>query len=119
MKKEELKQQIREEIQCFMEHHDVLTRLDGVDWHYVEDALVELLTGDTSCQRLVANLYDRHCHERDVLCYIDWDEHDEDLMDDIEKVTDLFEKNLSNDDGWYYCLDNALDEFERSEGYDN
>ena len=22
-------------------------------------------------------------------------------------------------DGWHYCLNNALDEFERSEGYDD
>lgn len=114
MKKEELKQKIREEIQCFMEHHDVLTRLEGVDWYYVEDALVELLTGDTSCQRLVANLYERYCHEFDVASEFYCEDTDnEDFKEEIEQMTDLYEKRLNSDDSWYYCLIDAFYDFKR------
>lgn len=107
-KEERLKKQIREEIQCFMEHHDVLTRLEGVDWYYVEDALVELLTGDTSCQRLVANLYDRYCHEFDVETEFELNQEKK-----INELTDLYEEYLREDESWHDCLMNAFDEFER------
>lgn len=114
MKQEELKQKIREEIQCFMEHHDVLTRLEGVDWYYVEDALVELLTGNTSCQRLVANLHDRYCHETDVMDEMGYyDENAEYSMTDIKEITDLYEENLGEDESWHKCLINAYYDFKR------
>lgn len=120
MKKEELKQKIREEIQCFMEHHDVLTRLEGVDWYYVEDALVELLTGDTSCQRLVANLHDRYCHETDVMDEMGfWDENNKYSMSGVEAITDLYEEYLGEDESWHDCLINAYYEYKRRNKNDN
>lgn len=116
MNKEELKQRIREEIQCFMEHNDVLTRLEGVDWYYVEDALVELLTGDTSCQRLVANLYERYCHEFDVETEFELNQNQEKK---INELTDLYEENLIEDESWHDCLINAYYEFKRRNKTDN
>lgn len=115
-KKERLKKQIREEIQCFMEHHDVLTRLEGVDWYYVEDALVELLTGDTRCRRLVANLYDRYCHEVDVETEFELNQNQEKK---INELTDLYEEYLVEDESWHDCLINAYYEYKRRNKNDN
>lgn len=105
-----LKQNIREEIQMFMKHHEVLTKLEGMDWYSVEDALVELLTSDTRCQMCVGMFYDRYCHEEDARCALISNEI-EPTKENIEKLTDMYEDNMSDDDSWYSDLNDAVYEF--------
>lgn len=115
MKNDLLKQNIREEIQMFMEHHEVLTKLEGMDWYSVEDALVELLTNDTRCRTYVGMSYDRYCHEEDARSMLVSNEI-EPTKESIEIVTDMYEHYMENDDSWYCDLNDAMYDFMTKKG---
>lgn len=109
-KKEQIKEKIRNEIECFMEHDDVLTKLDSADWGHVEDELVKLFSDDTICQAWAAMLYDRYRHEDDVRTEI-FANGIEPLEEDIERTTDIYEKYLDDDNSWYCDLSDAIYDF--------
>lgn len=111
-----MKDRIRLEIATFMEHNDVLTKLENEDWYCVENALVELLTDcDTALSSLIHTYIEREYHKLDLLneiAYMNEEREDEDKIAlderDIEYILDDYEDMLGDSEDWCFCLREAI-----------
>lgn len=109
-----MKDRIRLEIAKFMEHNDVLTKLENDDWYCVENALVELLTDHTNTiAELIFRLVEREYHKEDVINEIEYmnEYEDENIEADdntIENIIDDYEDLLGNKEGCHICLIAAI-----------
>ena len=111
-----MKDRIRLEIAKFMEHNDVLTKLENEDWYCVEDALVNLLTDcESTLSSLVHTYIDREYHKCDVLNeieYINEEREDDDkitLTDkEINRIVLDYEDYLGDSEDWHLCLGEAI-----------
>lgn len=114
-----MKDRIRLEIAKFMEHNDVLTKLENEDWYCVENALTELLTDHTNTiADLIFRLVERAYHKEDVINEIEYrnenwngDEPEKQIsLDDktLEHIVDDYEEILGDNEDWYFCLIEAI-----------
>lgn len=114
-----MKDRIRLEIAKFMEHNDVLTKLENEEWYSVENGLTELLTNHTNTiTALIFRLVEREYHKEDVLNELeylneDWNEDEPEKyisVDDktINAIVDDYEDFLGNSEDWHFCLIEAI-----------
>lgn len=114
-----MKDRIRLEIAKFMEHNDVLTKLENGDRYCVENALTELLTNhETTLANLIFRFIEREYHKEDVLNEIeylneDWnsDEPEKQIsLDDktLEHIVNDYEEMLGDSEDWHFCLIEAI-----------
>ena len=111
-----MKDRIRLEIAKFMEHNDVLTKLENDDWYCVENGLVELLTDyENTISSLLHTYIEREYHKCDLLneiAYMNEEREDDDKITldelDIEYILDDYEDMLGNSEDWHFCLIEAI-----------
>lgn len=110
-----MKDRIRLEIAKFMEHNDVLTKLENEDWYCVENALVELLTDyESTLSSLIHTYTEREYHKCDLLneiAYMNEEREDDKItLDelDIKYILDDYEDMLGDSEDWCFCLREAI-----------
>lgn len=111
-----MKDRIRLEIAKFMEHNDVLTKLENDDWYCVENALVELLTDyESTLSSLIHTHLEREYHKCDLLneiAYMNEEREDGDKITlddkDINHILNDYEDFLGDSEDWHLCLGEAI-----------
>lgn len=105
---------IRLKIVEFMERTPCFEKLSGKKWYEIEDALTDFLTNNFGIRWEIYKEIERDNHYEDVKLELIERELTVNA-EEMERIIDDYEDNLSNDDSWHTSLDLAIDDFEETE----
>ena len=82
---------------------------------HLYENFMDLLICDDRLRWFIFRDYERDCHREDVRCELT-NRGIEFKDEDVEKLTELFEDNLLEDDSWHYILDETIYNYYQNKG---